>query len=102
MFLLYVVSHRDNSFYTNNPHRLADVIMTQSAGIKNSILSTTDVPNQWHMTVTWAPTTSEAGPTTSVFCFYAVDVVGYVCMHIINYYYRLSLTTITILMSAFY
>ena len=58
--------------------RIADIIITPPSGIHKSALSLTNVlsHDQWNMTITWTPTTSEAGPTTNVICFYAVDIAG--------------------------
>ena len=64
--------------------RIADIITTPFPGVQKSALSPTEVSRQQHVTVTWAPTTSDAGPATSVFCFYAVDIAGYVYMHLIQ------------------
>ena len=75
-------------------YRLADVITTPLPGVHKSDLIPTEEPvtNQWQMDITWMPTTSEAGPTTSVFCFYARDTAGFVVICIvINYHHNNSI-----------
>ena len=62
-------------------YRLADVITTSLPGVLKSALIPTEDPNQWQINITWMPTTSAAGPTTSVFCFYAMDIAGCVLKH---------------------
>ena len=67
----------------HNPYRLDDVITTSLPGVRKSALLPTEEPEQWQMDITWMPTTSEAGPTTSVFCFYARDITGFVVIYTI-------------------
>ena len=57
--------------------RLADIVTTPLPKVKKSPIVPTGVPGQWQMDITWEATTSEAGPATSIFCFYAVDVARY-------------------------
>lgn len=74
--IICISNNNNNYVHDHACYRIADVIITPSSGVQKSKLSPTDTPNQWRMTITWLPTTSDAGPTSSVTCFYAVDIAG--------------------------
>ena len=54
--------------------RVTDIITNDLSELTKSELSSAGGTNRWTMTVTLEPTTSMAGPRTSVLCFYAVDI----------------------------
>ena len=61
-------------------YRIADVVTTPLPGVQKSPVVPTGVPGQWQMDIFSEETTSDVGPTSSIFCFCAVDVDRYVVM----------------------
>ena len=57
---------------------IVDIVTVSPLGLTKSSVTASTTSRLWFVNITWTPTLSQSGP--NVFCYYAVDSVGWVIL----------------------